>query len=157
MVVFDEQANSLEALVDGCVLTENQQFHLCPSTEQGNTVELTWTVEGNTDSGLDSLGEYACVGSDGFYCLNITKRDPRMEALLELERANPKNVSIFKTPKSVSALNYSTKCIVEKTATGFQNTLNVSRPENKDVSYYYCDVRPSNNPFLSYTIEWIGA
>ncbi|BHF81309.1 hypothetical protein SprV_0702443900 [Sparganum proliferum] len=140
----------------GFVLTENQQFHVCPSTEQGNTVELTWTVEGNTDSGLDSLEEYACVGSDGFYCLNITERDPRLEAQLELERANPKNVSIFQTPQSVSALIYSTKCIVEKTATGFRHTLNVTRPENKDVSYYYCHVGPSNNPFLSYTIDWTG-
>ncbi|KAL7057166.1 hypothetical protein AAHC03_019241 [Spirometra sp. Aus1] len=140
----------------GFVLTENQQFHICPSTQESSTVELTWTVEGNTDNGLDSLEEYGCLGSDGFYCLKTAERDPRMETQLELERANPKNVSIFKTPESMSALLYSTKCIGEKTSTGFRHRLNVTRPENENVSYYYCHINPSSDPFLSYTIDWTG-
>ncbi|BHF81317.1 hypothetical protein SprV_0702444700 [Sparganum proliferum] len=137
----------------GFVLTENQRFHICPSTQESSTVELTWTVEGNADT---SLEQYGCIGSDGFYCLDISERNPAMEAQLELERANPNNQSIFKTPESMSALLYSTKCIVEKTSTGFRHRLNVTRPENENVSYYYCQINPSNDPFLSYTIDWTG-
>ncbi|KAL7056864.1 hypothetical protein AAHC03_019429 [Spirometra sp. Aus1] len=34
----------------GFVLKEDQQFHICPSANEGHSVELTWTVEGKNDS-----------------------------------------------------------------------------------------------------------
>nr|VZI35035.1 unnamed protein product [Spirometra erinaceieuropaei] len=136
----------------GFVLQENQQFHICPSTHKGNSVELTWTVEGKNDS---PVVHYGCTGSDGFYCLDTAERDPKMEAQLEKERSNPSEVD-FRSKESVSALFYSTKCIVEKTSKGFRHRLNVTRPKNENVTHYFCYISPSNDPYLSYTIDWTG-
>ncbi|BHF81287.1 hypothetical protein SprV_0702441700 [Sparganum proliferum] len=139
----------------GFVLTEDQQFHICPSAGGGDSVELTWTVEANNDSGTVPLLHYGCTGSDGFYCLDTAERDPKMEAQLKKERSNSTEVD-FKSKESVAALFYSTKCIVEKTSKGFRHRLNVTRPENENVAHYFCYISPSNDPYLSYTIDWTG-
>nr|VZI33577.1 unnamed protein product [Spirometra erinaceieuropaei] len=140
----------------GFVYSEDQQFHFCPAAKKADSVELTWNIEGYSDSGRDFAGHYSCNGPDDFYCIDITTRNSTLEAQLEAEKLNSSAIDLM-SKESIAAMIYSAKCKVEMTPKGFKHTLKVTRPETGNVSYYYCYVSPSSMPYLSYTVDWTGA
>ncbi|BHF81311.1 hypothetical protein SprV_0702444100 [Sparganum proliferum] len=138
----------------GFVFPEDQQFHFCPA-KKTDSIELTWNVEGHSESGRNFSGHYSCSEPDDFYCIDSTTRIATLEAQLEAERSNSTKID-FTSDESIAAMFYSTKCKVEMTPKGFKHTLKFTRPGTENVSYYYCYVSPSSDPYLSYTVDWTG-